>query len=77
MWFVLGSRDPAAPAALRAYADKADELCYDPEYVADLRQLALDYEDDLNKNGPGDPDAGCHRKDDPDTIAKMEMGQGS
>lgn len=29
--FVLGAKDPAAPAALRAYADSARELGFNPQ----------------------------------------------
>jgi hypothetical protein len=36
-WFVLGSRDPAAPDALRTYADRAAQLGMDPEYVGNAQ----------------------------------------
>lgn len=39
-WFVLGARDPAAIAALLAYADTAKLLGWDPQYVTDLYTLA-------------------------------------
>jgi hypothetical protein len=77
LWFVLGSRDPAAPAGLRGYADEAEKLGFDPEYVADVRALAVEYEEDFKRRGPGDPDAGPHRVDDPATIAEMRKGNGS
>jgi hypothetical protein len=77
MWFVLGSRDPAAPAALIAYAKAAEQLGYDPAYVRDVRHLAVDYLEDLNEHRAGDPDAGPHRKDDPETIEKMRGGRGA
>lgn len=70
-WFVLGASDPAAPAALRAYADVAETHDMDPQYVADIRQLADDFEVWREDWGSGDPDAPRHRKDDPTIIAKM------
>jgi hypothetical protein len=76
-WFVMGSRDPNAPAGLRAYADEAERNGYDPAYVADIRTLANDFEKDLNRRGPGDPDAPRHRIDDPATIAEMGKGRGA
>lgn len=76
-WFVLGGRDPAAPAALRAYANEAERLGMDPQYVADVRQLAMEYEDYRADNGDGDPDAGRHRVDDPLIIEKMTQGRGA
>lgn len=71
-WLVMGARDPAAPAALRAYADEADRLGMDPEYTADLRALADDWDDWRAKHGEGDPDAPRHRVDDPDVVAAIE-----
>lgn len=68
-FFAMLARDPAAPAALRAYADKAEELNYDPAMVADVRQLANNYEVYRLEHGDGDPDAPRHRKDDPVVIA--------
>lgn len=75
LWFVLGSRDRAAPAALRAYADEGEKLGYDPQYIADVRELACEYEREFALLGPGDPDAGRHRVDDPATVARM-IGKG-
>lgn len=75
--YVLGARDPAAPAAMRAYADEAQRLTeegeadYDPEYVASLRELADDFDRYREAAGPGDPDAPPHRTDDPAVIAAM------
>lgn len=69
--FVMGARDPAVPAALLAYADKAQELGYDPEFVASVRELAADFEIERVETGAGDPDAGPHRKDDSDVVAAM------
>lgn len=39
-WFVLGSRDPASIAALRAYADETKTRGWDPAYTTDLYALA-------------------------------------
>jgi hypothetical protein len=76
-YFVIGAADPAAPAALRAYADAAEHLRMDPEYVADLRRLAVAFTDWRLEHAEGDPDAPRHRTDDPETIAKMRGAQGS
>lgn len=69
--FVLGARDPAAPAALRAYADAAEKLGFNVEYVASIRELADDFEKYRAREGNGDADAAPHRKDDPEVIAVM------
>src|SRR4051812_6253348 len=74
--FVFGAADPAAPAGLRAYADEADRLGYDPQFVVDVRDLAEEFEAYCRVNGKGDPDAKPHRKDDPETVAKMRRGRG-
>jgi hypothetical protein len=71
-FLVLGAKDPAAPTALRAYADKCEQLGMDPEYVSNLRDLADEFEKYLKEHGPGDPDGARHRKDDPETVARME-----
>lgn len=76
-WFVLGSRDPAAPAGLRAYAAEAERLGMDPAYVADVRALADEYEEEFKTLGPGDPDAPRHRRDDPRIIELMKKGRGA
>lgn len=75
--FVIGAADPAATAALFAYADESERLGYDPVYVADVRALALEFGEYYLSNEVGDPDAPPHRKDDPATIAKMKFGKGS
>lgn len=69
--FVLGARDMAAPVALRAYADAAEKMGYDPEYVASIRDLADDFRDYCVQEGTGDPEAPPHRTDDPAVIAAM------
>lgn len=75
--FVMGARDPAVPTALRAYADKAESLHYDPAMVADVRTMADEFELYLSRHGQGDPDAPRHRLDDPATVAKMVKLRGA
>lgn len=72
--FVLVARDPAAPRALMAYARQAELLGFDPTYVRNLRDLAPTWHEYREAHGAGDPDAKPHRKDDPDTVAKMARG---
>lgn len=69
--FVLGARDPATPAALRAYAEAADDLGYDPEYAASIRELADDFEEYRLSQGNGDADAAPHRTDQADVLSAM------
>lgn len=76
-FFVMGAGDPAAPAAIAAYADAAENLGMDPAYVADLRALVIEFEAWRSENGTGDPDAPRHRTDDPETVAKMIKNRGS
>ncbi len=77
LYIVLGSPDEAAPAGLRAYADKAADLGFDPDYVRDVRRLADEFEDEFAQNDSGDPDAPRHRQDDPETVARMKEGKGA
>lgn len=74
--FVLGAKDPAAPVALRAYADEAERRGFDPRYVADMRELADDFEAYRAEHGQGDPDAPPHRKDNPEIVARIASGGG-
>lgn len=69
--FVLGARDPAVPYALRAYADKAEELGMDRAYVASVRELADDFDRYREQEGNGDADAGPHRGDLPRLVDLM------
>lgn len=69
--FVLGARDPAAPATLRAYADEADRLNFEPEYVSSVRELADDFDAYRASAGPGDPESPPHRTDNPAVIDAM------
>src|SRR5215467_13859253 len=68
--FVLGGADPAAPAAIRAYANEVERLGMDPIYVTDLRMLANVFENWYHTHPAGDPDGKRHRKDDPEIIEK-------
>ncbi len=70
-FFVIGARDPYAPAALRAYANAAEDADDDPYYVSDLRALATEFEEYRKANGSGDPSAVPHRKDDPSLAEKF------
>ena len=76
-YFVMGAGDPAVPVALRAYAHAALTAGMDEQYVADLYDLADSFEEWRKEHGAGDPDAPRHREDDPATIAKMQLAQGS
>lgn len=69
--FVLGARDPAAPAALLVYADTCRGLGMDEAYCASVEELARDFERYRKEQGEGDPWAPPHRKDDPDVIDAM------
>jgi hypothetical protein len=70
-WFVMGAADPAAPHALRAYADVAQyQHGMDPEYCGQIRKLAERFEEWQAENFTGDPDAGPHREDN-DSICAM------
>ncbi len=74
-YFVMGARDPMVPAALRAYADKAEKLGIgDQEWWDDLRGQAGDFERYLSENGEGDPGAPPHRIDDPAVVSRIKAG---
>jgi hypothetical protein len=74
--FVLGARDPHAPAALRAYADSIEkDPDVHPDFPGRLRELAVQFEHYRAKHGAGDPTRGIHRKDDPATISEMRGGR--
>lgn len=74
--FILAASDPAAPFAIRCYADKAEQLGMDQRYVHDLRVLADDFEEWRRNNTTGDPDAPGHRVDDPWVIEMMRSRPG-
>jgi hypothetical protein len=70
--FVLGARDPHAPAALRAYVEAAEsDPQIDSEYLQSILDLADDFEDYRKREGNGDPNAPPHRTDDPNVITAM------
>lgn len=71
---VLGAGDEAAAHALTAYAHKAAELGWDPEYVADIHALAEEFHQWRATHGDGDPDAPRHRQDNPEIIKLMTKG---
>src|ERR1017187_4933248 len=75
--FVLGAKDPAAPAALEAYAKEAIAQGFNPQYVDDVLWLAEQFRAYRRKYGLGDPDRGRHRKDDAATIQEMRNGKSS
>lgn len=69
-YFVIALKDPAADAALQAYADAAEKLGYDPAYVADIRELADQCPvERAFAERPADADAPPHRRDDPAVLA--------
>lgn len=73
--FVIGAKDPAAPAGLRAYANKARALGMNEQYCNGVLALAERFEEFRLEHGEGDPDKGRHRIDDPATIAEMRKGR--
>lgn len=79
--FVLGSRDPAAAFALRAYANEARRLgqenpalVMDRDYCDSVRHLADIFEYERAMLGNGDPGAPKHRHDDPLIVQAMVDG---
>jgi hypothetical protein len=73
-YLVIGAADPASTAALLAYANEAEHLGMDPQYVQDIRDLASSWIGWRSQHPLGDPDSPRHRKDDPEIIAKMKLG---
>lgn len=73
--FTVGARDPAAPAALRAYALAAWENGMTEGYVRSVFRLATEFEAYRRTHGDGDPDRGRHREDDLSTVAEMRRGK--
>jgi hypothetical protein len=71
--FVVGAKDPAAYGTLRAYAQAAEILGWDPDYVQSVRELADDFFHYLREHGAGDPTAGPHRQDDPWVVEAMRQ----
>jgi hypothetical protein len=74
-WFVIGANDPAAPAALMAYAHAAKRLGMDSDYVQDIFDMAKSWAANQAAFGAtGDPDAPPNLIDDPETVAEMRKG---
>lgn len=73
-YLVIGARDPAAPAALHAYAEAAASYDMDPEFIDDILRLADSFIDYQTEYGSGDPDAPAHRLDDPETVQRIKAG---
>jgi hypothetical protein len=69
--FVMGARDPAVPHALASYANQADDLGFEPEYVASVRVLSEDFVKYRSEHGDGDPEAPPHRTDELMVLAMM------
>lgn len=75
--FVLGPKDPAAPAAMRAYADECQRIMdagndnFNSLYIQQCRELADIMEQYRIMRGEGDPGKGPHRKDHPQVIHQM------
>lgn len=67
-YFVLLERDPAFSNAIRAYAEKHEELGSDPQFIEQLYEWANDVDGSI-RGEYGDPDAPPHRTDDPIVIA--------
>jgi hypothetical protein len=74
-YFALGARDPAAPAALRAYASAALQCGMAAGYATAVYRLADEFDTYRRAHGNGDPDRGRHRRDDPATITEMRKGR--
>jgi hypothetical protein len=72
-WFVLGARDPAAPAALRAYADAGEAAGLDPAFCEDINLLADAWENYRETHGEGDPDAAPHRTEDEGIMTALDV----
>jgi hypothetical protein len=62
-WFVLGARDPSAPAALIAYAKDCDLRGVSAQYVTDVMALAEQFERYAAEHGYGDPTSPPEEKD--------------
>lgn len=54
--FVLGGADPAAPVALRAYADECERQQMDSHYVSKVRTLADEFDAFPGESDPDQPD---------------------
>lgn len=70
-WMVLGAKDPAAPAALRAYALECERLRFDQEYVEDIKRLAEEFMAWQAVYGDGDPTEPPHGDANPGVRSAM------
>lgn len=68
-YLVMLMKDPCFDAAMAAYADEAERRGFDPEYVADIRDLVARAPELRAQTTPGDPDAPPHRTEDPVLLA--------
>ncbi len=75
--FVFGAADPDAAGVLLEYARLIEWRGYHPDLVASVRRRAVEFTAWLAEHGPGDPEKGPHRVDDPATVARMKLGNGS
>jgi hypothetical protein len=76
--FVLGARDPAAPAAMRAYAKAARDMGMDEEYVQNVLSMADEFDQYRHLEGAGDPDnPPLQRFDDAAVIEALRGEPGS
>lgn len=73
--FVIGARDPAAPAALREYAAVSQRNGLDIAYVMDILSLADEFEEYRNAHGSGKPDSGHDTVDNPTIVEEMKHGR--
>lgn len=77
LYIVLGSRDPDASDTVRFYADRCEVRGRDPQYVADLRRLADEMDEEAKVLGHSLPDAAPERADDPAIAETMRLLNGA
>lgn len=81
-YFVIGAMDPAAPAALRAYAEEARAQGFASDYcdsvIAEASRFA-EYRYDREHSGDkkADPDKPPHRTDHTDIVDVMALAEGN
>lgn len=75
--FVVGARDPGAPAALRAYVEahlahaKKNRTEPDKDYLNSVLEIAKDFEIYAELEGNGDPEAGPWRAEAHDVMTAL------
>ena len=76
---VLGGRDPAAPAALKAYADECARLGFDPQYVRDVRELCVEFVRYARDHAQSDPTEPPPKDlvEDPHVVELMKGARGA